>query len=57
MFRMLWSRIITSIIDGCISNPDCVDNWKKFFAVSKFVLRASNRGVKAQAESGKRNDE
>ena len=45
-FRMPWSGIITSIIDDCISNPDCVDNWKKFFAVSKCVLRASNRGGK-----------
>ena len=45
-FRMPWSGIITSIIEDCISNPDCVDNWKKFFAVSKCVLRASNRGGK-----------
>ena len=44
-FRMPWSGIITSIIEDCISNPDCVDNWKKFFA-AKCVLRASNRGGK-----------
>ena len=41
---MPWSGIITSSIEDCISNLDCVDNWKKFFAVSKCVLRASNRG-------------
>ena len=45
-FRMPWSGIITSIIEDCLSNPDCVDNWKKFFTVSKCVLRASNRGRK-----------
>ena len=45
-FRMPCSGIITSIIEDCISNPDCVDNWKKFFAVSKCVLRASDRGGK-----------
>ena len=43
-FRMQWSGIITSTIEDCISNTDCVDKWKKFFAVSKCVLHASNRG-------------
>ena len=36
-FRIPWSGIITSIIDGCISNLDSVDNWKKFFAVKRGV--------------------
>ena len=45
-FRITWSGIITSIIEDCISNLDCVDNWKKFFVASKCVLRASNRGSK-----------
>ena len=49
-FRMQWSGIFTSIIEDCISNTDCVDNWKKFFAVSKCVLRASNRGGKKQQQ-------
>ena len=56
-FRMLWSGIITSIIEDCISDPDCVDNWNRFFAVSKCVLRASNRGGKKHAAAGKLHDE
>ena len=43
---MPWSGIVTSIKEHCISNLDCVDNWKKFFAVNKCVLLASNRGGK-----------
>ena len=45
-FRIPWYGIITSIIEDCISNADCVENWRKFFAVSKCVSRASNRGGK-----------
>ena len=52
-FRMPWSGIIKSNVEDCISNPDCVDNWKKYFAVSKCVLRASNRGVKNISSSRK----
>ena len=52
-FRMPWSGIVTSIIEDFISNPDCVDNLKKFFAVSKCVLRANNRGGKNISSSRK----
>ena len=44
-FRMQWSGIITSTMEDCISHLDCVDNWKKYFAVSRCLLRASNSGV------------
>ena len=54
-FRMPWSGIITSIIDDCISYPDCVDHWKKIFAVSKCVLRASNRGGKKHKQQQQEN--
>ena len=52
-FRISWSGIITSVIEDCISNPECIDNWKKFFANSKCLLRAPNRGVKNIGSSRK----
>ena len=41
---MPWSWIIASILEACISSSDCVDNWKKFSAVRKCLLRFSNSG-------------
>ena len=45
-FRMQWSEIIALIIEDCISNTDCVDKWKKLFAVSKILLFACIKGGK-----------
>ena len=45
-FRVRWSELLTSVIDACISLAQSIENWKKLFAISKCVLRASNRGGK-----------
>ena len=45
-FRVRWSELLTSVIDACISHAQSLENWKKLFAISKCVLRASNRGGK-----------
>ena len=43
-FRLRWSELLTPIIEGCASQPNSPEKWKKLFAISKCVLRASNRG-------------
>ena len=43
-FRLRWSELLTPIIEGCVSQPNSPENWKRVFAISKCVLRASNRG-------------
>ena len=45
-FRVRWSELLTSVIDTCISHAQSIENWKKLFAISKCVLRASNLGGK-----------
>ena len=47
-FRVRWSELLTSDIDDCISHAQSLEIWKKLFAISKCVLRASNRGGKKQ---------
>ena len=43
-FRLRWSELLTPIIEGCVSQPNSPEIWKRLFAISKCVLRASNRG-------------
>ena len=43
-FRLRWSELLTPIIEGCVSQPNSPENWKRLFAISKCVLHASNRG-------------
>ena len=38
--------MLSPIIEGCVSQPNSPENWKRLFAISKCVLRASNRGGK-----------
>ena len=42
-FRVRWSEFLTSVIDACISHALSLAKWKKLFAISRCVLRASNR--------------
>ena len=44
--RVRWSELLTSVNDACVSHAQSLENWKKLFAISKYVLRASNRGGK-----------
>ena len=44
--RVRWSELLTSVIDVCILHAQLLENWKKLFAISKCVLRASSRGGK-----------
>ena len=44
--RLKWSELLTHIIEGCVTHPKSPENWKRLFAISKCVLRASNRGGK-----------
>ena len=50
-FRLSWSDVFTKTIEGCISQPNCTENWKKLFAISKCILRASNRGGKKHKQN------
>ena len=45
-FRLRWSELLTPIIEGCVSQPNSPENWKRLFAISECVLCASNRGGK-----------
>ena len=54
-FRLSWSDVLTKTIEECISQPNCTENWKKLFASSKHLLRASKKVGKKQIKSGKIN--
>ena len=50
-FRLSWSDVLTKTIEGCILQPNCTENWKKQFAFSKYILRASDRGGKKHKQN------
>ena len=53
-FRIRWSELLTPINEGCVSQPNSPENWKRLFAISKCVLRASNRGGKKHKQQQER---
>ena len=53
-FRLRWYELLTTIIEGCVSQPISPENWKKLFAISKCVLRAINRGEKKHKQQQER---
>ena len=53
-FRLRWSELLTPIIEGCVSQPIYPENWKRLFAISKCVLRSSNRVGKKHKQQPER---
>ena len=53
-FRVRCSELLASVIDACISHAQSLENWKKLFAISKCVLRASSRGGKKHKQQQKK---
>ena len=51
-FRLSWSDVLTKTIEGCISQPNCTENWKKLFAIGKYILQCLIV-VETQTKSGK----
>ena len=49
-FRLSRSEDFTKTIEGCVSKPNSTENWKKLFAISKCILRASHRGGNKQSQ-------
>ena len=50
-FRLSWSDVLTKTVEGCFSQTNCTENGKKLFAISKCILRASNRGGKKHKQN------
>ena len=52
--RLRWSELLPPIIEGCVSQPNSPENWKRLFAISKCVLCSSDRGGKKHKQQQER---
>ena len=42
--RYKWPELFSDVITDCIEDPNTELNWRKLFELSKYILRARNRG-------------